>query len=73
MFPFALVNASWNSCLTVFYQTLSPISAVPLPTYEWHRRKRQHTQLSALFCAHNSPLFLLPEAINVKKRFYKVE
>lgn len=34
VFPFALVNASWNSCLTVFYKTLCPISSVPLPTYE---------------------------------------
>lgn len=65
--PFDLVNASWNSRLTVFYNTLCPISSLPLPTYEWHKRQRQHTQLSALFCTHNCPLFLLPEAINVEK------
>lgn len=32
-----------------------------------------HTQLSVPFCAHNSPLFLLAEAITVEKRFYKIE
>lgn len=68
---FPLVNTIWNSCLTVFCKTLRPISSLPSPTYEW--RKCQHTQLSTLIHAHNSPLFLLPEAINVEKRFYKAE
>jgi len=44
MFPFALVSASWNSCLTVFCKTLCSISSVPLPTHKWHKRKWQHTQ-----------------------------
>lgn len=74
MFPSALVNASWNSCLTVFYKTLCPIFFCTLTHLSGTRESdNTHTQLSALLCAHNSPLFLLPEAINVEKRFCNIE
>lgn len=74
MFLFALVNTSWNSCLTVFFKTLCPISSVYLPTSEWHKRKSDNIHDSQLcFVLINSPLLFLPEAINVEKKFYKVE
>lgn len=68
-FPFALLNASWNSCMASFCKTLCPVSSVHLPPMSGTRE----TYIYQPSCAHNSPAFLLPEAIFVDKRFYRVE
>lgn len=54
--------------LSDYIKTWCPISSVCLPACS---AQEKGSRLWALFYAHNSTLFLLPEAINVERRFYK--
>lgn len=59
--------------IPVWLHSIKHYALFLLYTYHPWVAQEKHIHLSALFCAHNLPAFLLPEAIFVDKRFYRAE